>query len=83
MEDEDEQDDNQVGFEILLEGDEGFNDCRVGEWNRNDEEEEEQTFFMGSSLDESFQDQGLYEQGTRLGSVWIAILGEYVILFSV
>ena len=41
MEDEDEQDDNQVGFEMLLEGDEGFNACRVGEWNRNDEEEEE------------------------------------------
>ena len=63
MEDEDEQDDDQVGFKMLLEGDEGFNACRVGEWNRNDEEEEEQTFFMGSSLEESFQDPGLYEQG--------------------
>ena len=55
MEDEDEQDDDQVGFEMLLERDEGFNTCRVGEWNRNDEEEEEQIFFMGSSLEESFQ----------------------------
>ena len=59
IEDEDEQDNDQVGFEMILEGDEDFNACRVGEWNRNDEEEEEQTFFMRSSLEESFQDPAM------------------------
>ena len=62
MDDEREQEDDQVGIELLLEGDEGFEMCRVGEWNRSDEEDEEQSVFIGSSLEESFQIQGVYEQ---------------------
>ena len=63
MDDEIEQGNDQVGTELLLEGDEGFEMCRVGEWNRSDEEDEEQSVFIGSSLEESFQIQGVYEQG--------------------
>ena len=55
---------NDLGIELILEGDDEFENCRAGVWKEVDEQHDTESVMYGSSLLESFRSQETRDVGS-------------------